>query len=62
MIGLLRNLVSIAALVPWTAVMSTFQSSIQPALVTISLRSTQLIFCDPKSLTGCLIPFGLAAP
>src|SRR3990172_12336665 len=52
MIGLLRNLVSTAALVPWTRVMRTFHLSIHEAFVGIAERLTQLIFWDPKSFTG----------
>src|SRR5687768_10783002 len=62
MIGLLRNLVSTAALVPWTRVMRTFHLSIHEAFVGISERSTQLTFWDPKSFTGLLRPLESGFP
>src|SRR5687768_11479596 len=54
MIGLLRNLVSTAALVPWTAVISTFHSSTHSELIGISLRAAQAMRWFAKRRTGLL--------
>ena len=62
MIGLLRNFVSTAALVPCTAVISTFHSSIHSALTTMALRSTQPARWFAKSLTGFLKPAAAGFP
>lgn len=47
MMGLLKNMVSTAALVPCTRVINTFHSSIHAAFLSIAARSTHEMRCEP---------------
>src|SRR5690606_34189392 len=60
--GLLRNIRSTAALVPWTAVIRTFHSSTQSRFCERQERSIHEIRCEPNSLTGSCMPLGVDLP